>query len=99
MVYKSMDFEQLDSILRGDEAIVTLKPDGSYSIKLKRKLITNDGSDAGWLYYDIPNARLDDKGRYIAEPSKEDEIGNRVERRHRNNGKSNEKRRNKTTTN
>lgn len=81
MVYKSMDSEQLDSILRGDEAIVTLKPDGNYSIKLKRKLINNDGSDAGWLYYDIPNARLDDKGRYIVEPPKEDEIGNRAERR------------------
>lgn len=92
-----MDSEQLDSMLRGDEAIVTLKLDGNYSIKLKRKLITNDGSDAGWLYYDIPNARLDDKGRYIAEPSKEDKIGNRAERRYRNDGKSNEKCKNKTT--
>ena len=89
------DVEKLDSILRGDEAIVTLKPDGNYSIKLKRKLINNDGSDIGWLYYDIPNARLDDKGMYIVESPKEKQIGNRTERRRRNN----EKCRNKTTTN
>ena len=81
MVYKSMDSEQLDSILCGDEAIVTLKSDGNYSIKLKRKLINNNGSDVGWLYYDIPNARLDDKGRYIIEPPEEKRIGNRAERR------------------
>ena len=62
-------------------------------------MINNDGSDAGWLYTDIPNARLDEHDKYVIELTKEDEFGNRAERRHRNNGKSNEKRRNKTTAN
>lgn len=75
------NIEKLDSILRGEEAIVTLKSDGNYSIKLKRKLINNDDSDIGWLYYDIPNARLDDNGMYIVESPKEKQIGNRAERR------------------
>ena len=91
-------FELLKSC---DEECWTMeqKPDGNYHVMYKKHMINNDGSDAGWLYTDVPNARLDDKGRCIVEPPKEDEIGNRAERRHRNNGKSNEKRRNKTTTN
>ena len=56
-------------------------PDGYYHIMCKKHMINNDGSDAGWLYYDIPNARLDDKGRYIVESPKEKQIGNRAERR------------------
>ena len=75
------DVEKLDSALREEYAIVTLKPDGNYKIWLKKKLINADGSDAGWLYYDIPNARLDEYDKYVIEPPKEDKIGNRVERR------------------
>ena len=75
------------------------KPDGNYHVMYKKKLLNDDGSDAGWLYTDIPNARLDEHDKYVIEPPKEDEVGNRAERRHKNNGKSNEKRRNKTTTN
>lgn len=75
------DVEKLDSALREEYAIVTLKSDGNYNIRMKKKLINADGSDAGWLYYDIPNARLNEKGEYVIETLKEDEIGNRVERR------------------
>ena len=75
------DVEKLNSALREEYAIVTLKPDGNYKIRMKKKLINADGLDAGWLYYDIPNARLDDKGRYIVESPKEKQIGNRAERR------------------
>lgn len=75
------DVEKLEAAMRGEEAIITIKPDGSYHIQMKKKMINADGSDAGWLYYDIPSARLDDKGRYIVELPKEDEIGNRAERR------------------
>lgn len=64
------DVEKLDSVLRGEEAIITLKPDGNYYIQMKKKLINTDGSDAGWLYYDIPNAYLDDNGVYVIMPSK-----------------------------
>lgn len=74
-------------------------PDGYYHIMCKRHMINNDGLDTGWLYYDIPNARLDEHDKYVIELTKEDKIGNRAERRYRNNGKSNEKRRNKTTAN
>ena len=62
-------------------------------------MINNDGSDAGWLYTDIPNVRLNENGKYVIEPPKEDHIGNRAERRYGNNGKSNEKCKNKTTAN
>ena len=75
------DVEKLDSALREEYAIVTLKPDGNYKIRMKKKLINADSSDAGWLYYDIPNARLDEHDKYVIEPPKEDKIGNRVERR------------------
>lgn len=75
------DVEKLDSALREEYAIVTLKPDGNYKIWMKKKLINNDGSDAGWLYYDIPNARLDGHNKYVIESPKEDKIGNRAERR------------------
>ena len=73
--------EKLDFALREEYAIVTLRPDGNYRIRMKKKLINADGSDAGWLYYDIPNVRLNENGKYIIESSKEDKIGNRAERR------------------
>lgn len=75
------DVEKLDSALREEYAIVTLKSDGNYKIRMKKKLINADGSDAGWLYHDIPNARLDEHDKYVIEPPKEDKIGNRAERR------------------
>lgn len=75
------DVEKLDSALREEYAIVTLKSDVNYKIRMKKKLINVDGSDAGWLCYDIPNARLDEHGKYIIEPPKEDKIRNRAERR------------------
>lgn len=93
------DVEKLDSALREEYAIVTLRPDGNYKIRMKKKLINADSSDAGWLYYDIPNARLNENGEYVIEPPKKDKIGNRAERRYRNNGKFNEKRKRKTTVN
>ena len=64
------DIEKLDSALRGEEATITLKPDGNYHIQMKKKLINADGSDAGWLYYDIPNAYLDNNGVYVIVSSK-----------------------------
>ena len=91
-------FERLKSI---DEECWTIeqKPDGNYHVMSKKRMLNNDGSDAGWLYTDIPNVRLNENGKYVIELPKEDEIGNRAEQRNKNNGKSNEKRRNKTTTN
>ena len=91
-------FELLKSC---DEECWTMeqKPDGNYHVMYKKQLLNNDGSDAGWLYTDIPNVRLNENGKYVIELPKEDEIGNRAERRYGNNGKSNEKRRNKTTAN
>ena len=91
-------FEYLRSI---NEECWTMeqKPDGNYHVMYKKHMINNDGSDAGWLYTDVPNARLNENGKYVIEPPKEDEIGNRAEQRNKNNGKSNEKRRNKTTAN
>lgn len=73
--------------------------DGNYHILFKKHMINNDGSDAGWLYTDVPNVKLNENGKYVIEMLKEDEIGNRAERRYGNNEKSNEKRRNKTTAN
>ena len=73
--------------------------DGNYHILFKKHMINNDGSDAGWLYTDVPNVRLNEHDKYVIEPPKEDNIGNRSERRYGNNGKSNEKRKNKTTAN
>ena len=75
------DVEKLDSKLREEYAIVTLKPDGNYKIRMKKKLRNTDGSDSGWLYYDILNVRLDENGKYVIEQPKEDKIGNRAERR------------------
>lgn len=91
-------FEYLKSI---NEECWTMEqqPDGNYHVMYKKRLLNNDGSDAGWLYTDVPNVRLNDNGKYIIEALKEDEIGNHAERRYGNNGKSNEKRRNKTTAN
>ena len=91
-------FERLKSI---DEECWTIeqKPDGNYHVMSKKRMLNNDGSDAGWLYTDIPNVRLNENGKYVIELPKEDEIGNRAEQRNKNNGKSNEKRRNKTTIN
>lgn len=64
------DAEKLDALWRGEGAIITLKQDGTYNIQMKKKLINADGLDAGWLYYDIPNAYLDDNGVYVIMPSK-----------------------------
>lgn len=91
-------FERLKSI---DEECWTIeqKQDGNYHVMLKKRLLNNDGSDVGWIYTDVPNARLDEHDKYVIEPPKEDNIGNRAEWRYGNNGKSNEKRRNKTTAN
>ena len=57
------------------------KPDGNYHVMCKKRMLNNDGSYAGWLYTDIPNVRLNDNSKYIIEALKEDEIGNRAERR------------------
>lgn len=91
-------FEHLKSI---DEEYwaIEQKPDDNYHVMSKKRLLNNDGSNVGWIYIDVPNARLNENGEYIIEPPKEDNIGNRAERRYGNNGKSNEKRRNKTTAN
>ena len=56
-------------------------PDGNYHVMFKKRMLNNDGSYAGWLYTDVPNARLNDNGEYVIETLKEDEIGNRAERR------------------
>ena len=73
-------FEYLKSI---DEECWTIeqKQDGNYHVMYKKHMINADGSDFGWLYTDIPNTRLDENGKYVIEPPKEDEIGNRAERR------------------
>ena len=57
------------------------KPDGNYHVMYKKRLLSNDGSYVGWLYTDVPNVRLNDNGKYIIDALKEDEIGNRAERR------------------
>ena len=56
-------------------------PDGNYHVMFKKRMLNNDGSYAGWLYTDVPNARLNDNCEYVIETLKEDEIGNRAERR------------------
>ena len=73
-------FEYLKSI---NEECWTIEqqPDGNYHVMYKKRLLNNDGSDAGWLYTDVPNVRLNDNGKYIIDALKEDEIGNRAERR------------------
>ena len=90
---------ELLKLVNEETTLIEKKQDGNYHVVIKKRLLNNDGSDAGWLYTDVPNARLNDNGKYIIEALKEDEIRNRAERRYRNNGKSNEKRRNKTTAN
>ena len=72
--------EYLKSI---DEECWTMeqKPDGNYHVMYKKHMINEDDSDAGWLYTDIPNVRLNENGKYVIELSKEDEIGNLAERR------------------
>ena len=73
-------FEYLKSI---NEECWTMeqKPDGNYHVMYKKHMINEDGSDAGWLYTDVPNVRLNDNGKYIIEALKEDETENRAERR------------------
>ena len=73
-------FERLKSI---DEECWTIeqKPDGNYHVMFKKRLLNNDGSYVGWLYTDVPNARLNENGKYVIEMPKEDKIGNRAERR------------------
>ena len=56
------------------------KPDGNYHVMYKKHMINADGSDAGWLYTDVPNVKLNDNDKYIIEALKEDEIGNHAER-------------------
>ena len=57
------------------------KPDGNYHVMFKKHIINADGSDAGWLYTDVPNVRLDENGKYVIDLPKEDETRNRAERR------------------
>ena len=73
-------FEYLKSI---NEECWTIEqnPDGSYHVMSKKRLLNNDGSDAGWLYTDIPNVKLNENGKYVIDLSKEDETRNRAERR------------------
>ena len=73
-------FERLRSI---DEECWTIEkqPDGNYHVMYKKHMINADGSDAGWLYTDVPNVRLNENGKYIIEALKEDETENRAERR------------------
>ena len=73
-------FELLKSY---DEECWTMekKPDGNYHVMYKKHIINADGSDAGWLYTDVPNVRLNENGKYIIEVLKEDETENRAERR------------------
>ena len=73
-------FEYLKSI---NEECWTMeqKPDGNYHVMYKKHMINADGSDAGWLYTDVPNVRLNENGKYVIEMPKEDNIDNRAERR------------------
>ena len=73
-------FEYLKSI--NEECwIIEKQPDGNYHVMYKKHMINADGSDTGWLYTDVPNVRLDNHDKYVIEAIKEDEIGNRAERR------------------
>lgn len=73
-------FEFLKSV-NEEKAIIEKKPDDNYHVVYKKRLLSNNGSDAGWLYADVPNARLNENGKYVIELPKEDKIGNRAERR------------------
>lgn len=78
------DYTEISDVLyNADEemAIIIPKSDGTYNIQCKKRLLNNDGSDAGWLYTDIPNVKLNENGKYVIEPPKEDEIRNRAKRR------------------
>ena len=72
-------FERLKSI---DEECWTMEQqlDGNYHVMYKKHIINEDGSDAGWLYTDVPNVRLNENDKYIIEALKEDETENRAER-------------------
>lgn len=61
---------ELDSIFTEEGVLITLKSNRSYKIQMKKKMINADGSDAGWIYYDIPNAYLNDDGVYVIIPPK-----------------------------
>lgn len=73
-------FEYLKTI-NEECAVIEKRSDCNYHIVIKKHMINNDGSNAGWLYTDVPNARLNENGKYVIEPLKEAEIGNRAERR------------------
>lgn len=73
-------FEYLKTI-NEECAIIEKRSDGNYHIIYKKRMINNDGLDADWLYIDVPNVKLNENGKYIIELPKEDEIGNRAERR------------------
>ncbi len=73
-------FEYLKTI-NEECAVIEKRSDGNYHIIYKKRMINNDGSDAGWLYTDVPNVKLNENGKYVIELPKEDEIGNRAERR------------------
>lgn len=73
-------FEYLRTI-NEECAVIEKQSDGNYHILFKKHMINNDGSDAGWLYTDVPNVRLNENGKYVIEMPKEDDIGNRAERR------------------
>lgn len=60
-------FEFLKSV-NEEKAIIEKKPDDNYHVVYKKRLLSNDGSDVGWLYVDVPNARLNDDNVYIIEP-------------------------------
>ena len=71
-------FELLKSC---DEECWTMEqnPEGNYHVMYKKRMINADGSDAGWLYTDVPNVRLNENGKCVIESSKEDEFENRAE--------------------
>ena len=73
-------FEYLKSI---NEECWTIEKqsDDNYHAMCKKKLLNDDGSEAGWLYTDIPNVKLNENGKYVIELPKEDETRNRAERR------------------
>ena len=73
-------FEVLKSV-NEECATIEKQSDGNYHVMYKKHMINEDGSDAGWLYTDVPNVRLNENGKYVIELPKEDETRNRAERR------------------